>query len=258
MQSENKKLVSKIRAHGLALSSVFAILVVWYALTVNVSIIDPIFLPSPVKVVTSFFALLRNNLLADVLATVGRVVFAFLLSIIIAIPGALIISEYKTVRKLVTPWVDFIRYIPVPVLIPLTILFFGIGEEAKIILLFIGTFFQLLLLFISEIERLPKEYFELAYTLAFSQRERVTMKLKASLPGMFNNMRVSLGLCWSYVIIAELVAADSGIGHMIKEAQRFSHTAEVFVGIIIMATIGFLSDYIFRKSYLALFPYMKK
>lgn len=125
-------------------------------------------------------------------------------------------------------------------------------------MLFVGTFFQLLLLFISDIEHLPKEYFELAYTLGFSQHDRVMLKLRASLPHMYANMRVSLGLCWSYVIIAELVAADSGIGHMIKEAQRFSHTSDVFVGIIIMATIGFLSDYLFRKSYMVLFPYIKK
>lgn len=123
MQLENRKLVSKIRAHGLATGSVFAVLIVWYFITEYSTKIDPIFLPSPIKVINSFFVMLGNGFTDDILATLGRVMFAFVLSIILAIPGALIISEFKSFRKLVIPWVDFVRYIPVPVLIPLTILF---------------------------------------------------------------------------------------------------------------------------------------
>lgn len=183
---------------------------------------------------------------------------AFLLSIIVALPIALLMSESRFFKGLLTPYIDFIRYIPVPVLIPLTILFFGIGEEAKIVLLFIGTFFQIVLLFDGDLMSVPKDYFDLAYSLNFTTWERLKMKLQAAIPEMYDNMRISLGLCWSYVIIVELVAAQTGIGHMIKEAQRFSLTSNVYVGILLMGIIGFLSDYLFRKSYTKLFPYKKQ
>lgn len=240
-----------------AILSVLLLLVFWYLVTEYTALINPLFLPSPIKVITSAVSLAGNNLAVDIFATVFRVVVAFILSIIIALPIALLMSESKFFKRLFAPYIDFFRYIPVPVLIPLTILFFGIGEEAKIILLFVGTFFQIVLLFESNLINVPKDYFDLAYSLNFTTWQRLKMKLQAAIPEMYDNMRISLGLSWSYVIIVELVAAQTGIGHMIKEAQRFSLTSNVYVGILIMGIIGFLSDYFFRKSYIKFFPYKK-
>ncbi|MBI4262041.1 ABC transporter permease [Candidatus Uhrbacteria bacterium] len=229
----------------------------WHFVTAYGGLIDPLFLPSPIKVINAAIALGEGNLFIDVLATVMRVMVAFGASILIALPLALVMSESRFLKQLLIPYIDFVRYIPVPVLIPLTILFFGIGEEAKIVLLFIGTFFQVVLLFESNLMHVPKEYFDLAYSLHFSTFQRLAMKLQSAIPEMYDNMRISLGLSWSYVIIVELVAAQTGIGHMIKEAQRFSLTANVYVGILIMGIIGFISDYLFRKSYTWFFPYKK-
>ncbi len=234
------------------------LLLAWYFITEFTALINPLFLPSPIKVVTSAVSLLATGgLVADIFATVSRVMIAFLLSIIAALPIALLMSESKFFKKLFTPYIDFIRYIPVPVLIPLTILFWGIGEEAKIILLFVGTFFQIVLLFDSNLMNVPKDYFDLAYSLNFTKYQRLKMKLQAAIPEMYDNMRISLGLSWSYVVIVELVAAQTGIGHMIKEAQRFSLTPNVYVGILLMGAIGFFSDYLFRKGYIKFFPYKK-
>ncbi len=233
------------------------LLIIWYLITEFTSLINPLFLPSPVKVVTSAMSLFGNGLAVDIFATVYRVMIAFAISIIVALPIALLMSESKFFKRLFSPYIDFIRYIPVPVLIPLTILFFGIGEEAKIVLLFIGTFFQIVLLFDSNLLNVPRDYFDLAYSLNFSTFQRLKMKLQSALPEMYDNMRISLGLSWSYVIIVELVAAQTGIGHMIKEAQRFSLTSNVYVGILLMGIIGFISDFLFRKSYNKLFPYKK-
>lgn len=233
------------------------ILLLWYYVTEFTDSINPLFLPSPQKVINSAIVLFSDGLVVDIFATVFRVMVAFIFSVIIALPVALLMSESKLLKELFTPYIDFIRYIPVPVLIPLTILFFGIGEEAKIILLFIGTFFQIVLLFDSNLMNVPKDYFDLAYCLNFSTFKRIKMKLLTAVPEMYDNMRISLGLSWSYVIIAELVAAQTGIGHVIKEAQRFSMTSDVYVGILLMGFIGFISDYIFRKSHIALFPYKK-
>ncbi|OGH87790.1 MAG: hypothetical protein A3J93_05145 [Candidatus Magasanikbacteria bacterium RIFOXYC2_FULL_42_28] len=227
----------------------------WFFVTETTRIVNPLFLPSPVKVATALSGLITNGLSADVFATVGRVAAAFVLSVSLALPVALLMSESKFFQRLFTPYLDFIRYIPVPVLIPLAILFFGIGETAKIVLLFVGTFFQVALQFEVDLDDVPVDYFDLAHSLNFSFWQRLKMKLLAAAPEMYNNMRISLGLSWSYVVIAELVAAPTGIGHMIKEAQRFSLTADVYVGILLMGLVGFLSDYIFRKSYFKLFPY---
>lgn len=245
------------QTHWPIIVSVLFLLGVWYFITEVANLINPLFLPSPIKVVTSAISLAADSLAVDVFATVSRVMIAFLLSIIVALPIALLMSESKFFKQLFTPYIDFVRYIPVPVLIPLTILFFGIGEEAKIALLFIGTFFQIVLLFDSNLMNVPKDYFDLAYSLNFTIFQRLKMKLQAAIPEMYDNMRISLGLSWSYVIIAELVAAQTGIGHMIKEAQRFSLTSNVYVGILLMGIIGFLSDYLFRKSYIKFFPYKK-
>lgn len=245
------------RIHWPAIISVLFLLLAWYLIMEFTNLINPLFLPSPVKVVASAISLFAGSLVVDVFATVARVMAAFLLSIIVALPVALLMSESKFFKRLLAPYIDFVRYIPVPVLIPLTILFFGIGEEAKIVLLFIGTFFQIVLLFDSNLMNVPKDYFDLAYSLNFSTLKRLKMKLQAAIPEMYDNMRISLGLSWSYVIIVELVAAQTGIGHMIKEAQRFSLTSNVYVGILLMGIIGFISDYLFRKSYIKFFPYKK-
>jgi len=240
-----------------AVISVLLLIFVWYFITEFTNLISPLFLPSPLKVIASMISLFAGGLATDVFATVARVMVAFIVSIIIALPLALLMSESDFLKRLLTPYIDFVRYVPVPVLIPLTILFFGIGEEAKIVLLFIGTFFQIVLLFDSNLMNVPKDYFDLAYSLNFTAFQRLKMKLQAAIPEMYDNMRISLGLSWSYVIIVELVAAQTGIGHMIKEAQRFSLTSNVYVGILLMGLIGFISDYFFRKSYVKFFPYKK-
>ncbi len=245
------------KTHLPVIVSALFLLGLWYFVTEHTNLINPLFLPSPVKVISSAVSLASGSLAVDIFATVLRVMVAFLISIVLALPVALLMSESKFWKKLLTPYIDFVRYIPVPVLIPLTILFFGIGEEAKIVLLFVGTFFQIVLLFDANLLNVPKDYFDLAYSLNFTTFQRLKMKLQAAIPEMYDNMRISLGISWSYVIIVELVAAQTGIGHMIKEAQRFSLTSNVYVGILLMGLIGFLSDYLFRKSYIKLFPYKK-
>src|SRR3989344_510593 len=120
------------RAYWPVIVSVLFLLGLWYFITEHTNLINPLFLPSPVKVVASAISLFAGSLVVDIFATVARVMIAFLLSIIVALPVALLMSESKFFKRLLGPYIDFIRYIPVPVLIPITILFFGIGEEAKI------------------------------------------------------------------------------------------------------------------------------
>lgn len=218
--------------------------------------INPLFLPSPLSLLESAWSLLlHRHFTRDIAASIFRVGAAFILSLALAVPIALLMSSHVPTRRIVSPFIDFIRYLPVPALVPLMILFFGIGETAKIILLFVGTFFQLVVLILDDLSDVPREYLDLSYTLHLSPLQTLTMKLRTILPNLYDNSRVTIGWCWSYVIIAELVASPSGIGHMIKEAQRFSNTADVFIGIITIGLIGLCTDTVLKRISPRLFPY---
>lgn len=221
-----------------------------------IKLINPIFFPLIQDFLSATQKLfLQKSFMSDIGISIFRVLTAFLLAFIISVPLALLMSSWKKLHDLLSPYIDFIRYLPVPALIPLTILFFGIGEGAKISLLFIGTFFQLILLVIDDLNTVPKEYLDISYTLNFSKYEVLKTILSSIAPQLFNNSRITLGWCWTYLVIAELVAANSGIGHMIKEAQRFSNIPDLYVGITVIGIIGFFSDYIFKKLYLNIFKY---
>ncbi len=125
-------------------------------------------------------------------------------------------------------------------------------------LLFIGTFFQLILLITDDLNEIPKEHFFLTYSLKLNETQELWFMFKKILPQIYDNSRITIGWCWTYVIIAELVASSNGIGHVIKEAQRFSNTPNVFAGIITMGIIGFSTDYLFKRFYPALFRYKVK
>jgi NitT/TauT family transport system permease protein len=240
------------------LGSLILLILFWYLVKQSGGIND-LFLPSPSQLIQAFKNLFfEHNFLNDIFASVFRVFSAFLLSAVIAIPLAVIMCSFKPISQILSPYIDFIRYLPVPALIPLTILFFGIDETAKIVLLFIGTFFQLILLIIDDIQEMPSEYYDLTYSLKFTKAQEMKFTFMSVLPQIYDNSRITLGWCWTYVVIAELVASENGIGHMIKEAQRFSNTPNVYVGIFTMGLIGFFTDFVFKKFYPILFKYKQK
>lgn len=227
----------------------------WYLATSS-GYINKLFLPSFRDLFSSFVALFKEKEFAwDILVSTWRVWVSFILSFVIAVPLALAMSESRLLNKVVSPYIDFIRYLPVPALIPLSILFLGIDESAKIALLFVGTFFQFILMVLDDLKEIPREYYDLAYTLQFNKFQVLKMKIKAILPQIYDNSRICIGICWTYLVIAELVASASGIGHMIKEAQRFSQTPDIYAGIITIGFIGFMTDYTFKKGYPILFKY---
>ncbi len=227
----------------------------WY-LSTSGGFIAKLFLPSFNDLLSSFGTLFKEKDFAwDIAISTWRIWLSFLLSFAIAVPLALAMSESRLLYSVVSPYIDFIRYLPVPALIPLSILFLGIDESAKIALLFIGTFFQFILMILDDLKEIPREYYDLAYTLQFNKLQLLTMKLKAILPQLFDNSRISIGICWTYLVIAELVASESGIGHMIKEAQRFSKTPDIYAGIVTIGLVGFLTDYTFKRAYPRLFRY---
>ena len=221
-------------------------------------LVSPRFLPNPWKVVKALYVmLLDQGFLEDIWISVARVWGAFLMSAIMAIPIGIWMSSYRIVGMLIEPIVDFIRYLPVPALVPLLIIWFGIGESSKIAVLWMGTFFQLVLLIADDTKRVPKEYIETGFTVGARPRQITwDIVLRSMLPKIVDNLRITLGWCWTYIIIAEIVASNAGIGHAIWSARRFVKTPEVMAGILTVGVIGLLTDQAIRYAHRRWFRYL--
>jgi NitT/TauT family transport system permease protein len=141
--------------------------------------------------------------------------------------------------------------------VPLSIIWFGVGEETKIFLLWLGTFFQLVLLVADDMRRVPHEYVEIAFTLGAKPRQVLTdVALRAMAPTLVDNLRITLGWCWTYLVIAEIVAADSGLGFVIWSARRFVKTPEVMAGVLMIGLIGLVTDQLLRLLHRRMFRYL--
>jgi len=244
---------------ALATASFVIILLIWSLLSYG-GLVDPFFLPTPTVIGRTFWRLcVQESFFWEVWVSTIRVLAAFTLSAAIAIPLGVLMSAFKPLEALLEPVIDFVRYLPVPALVPLTILWVGIGESEKILLLFIGTFFQLVLLVMDDANNVPDQFFETAYTLGAPTRDVVArVLLPAILPNVWDDLRITLGWCWTYLLIGEIVAAKSGIGHMIQEGQRFAKPDVVIVGILTIGAIGIVSDYVFKWMGQNMFPYQTR
>ena len=234
------------------------ILLTWFAVT-EAGLVAPQFLPSPLDVLRALRQLfLEAGFTWDILISIYRVWMAFAIAALMAIPLGILMSSFRVVGAVTEPVVDFIRYLPVPALVPLTIIWFGIGELSKIVLLWMGTFFQLVLLIADDASRVPREYVETGRTLgAHSPQIMRDILVPAMLPSMVDNLRITLGWCWTYLVIAEIVAANSGIGYVIWAARRYVQTDKVFAGILAIGVIGLATDQAIRAAHRRLFPYLR-
>ena len=236
----------------------FAVVIGAWLLATESGFVHPAFLPSPIAVVRALWGLFENaGYIWDIAISIGRVWAAFLAATVIAIPLAILMSTYRGIGAFSEPLVDFVRYLPVPALVPLTLIWLGIGEASKITLLWIGTFFQLVLLVADDARRVPKEFIETGRTLGAN--DFALMKdvlIRAMLPNTVDSLRITLGWCWTYLLIAEIVASNSGIGYELWTARRYGKTPEVFAGILTIGVIGLASDQAIRALHQRLFRYL--
>jgi NitT/TauT family transport system permease protein len=233
------------------------VVLVWEGI-VDLGLTNKLFLPAPSAVLATLWKMASTG---DLFYQAGistlRVWTAFLLSALMAIPIGILMSSYRVVGAALEPIVDFIRYLPVPALVPLSIIWFGVGEETKIFLLWLGTFFQLVLLVADDMRRVPQEYVETAFTLGANQRQVLSdVAFRAMLPNLVDSLRITLGWCWTYLIIAEIVAAQSGIGFVIWAARRYMHTTEVMAGVVAIGVIGLATDQLLRLLHRRAFRYL--
>lgn len=239
---------------GLAALTVLAA----WELVARAGLIAPQFLPAPSRVLVALWSMIvGQNLLWHALVSSARVWIAFLLAAAMAIPIGILMSSYRIVGASLEPMIDFIRYLPVPALVPLSIIWFGVGETTKIFLLWLGTFFQLVLLVADDMRRVPHEYAEIAFTLGAKPRHVLTdVAFRAMAPTLVDNLRITLGWCWTYLVIAEIVAADSGLGFVIWSARRYVKTPEVMAGVVVIGLIGLVTDQLLRMLHRRMFKYV--
>ncbi|HZS89543.1 MAG TPA: ABC transporter permease [Chloroflexota bacterium] len=238
----------------------FAIpLALWSFLTYG-NILSPDFLPSPTTVVAALWTMLtQDNFIVDIWASTYRIFLGFIISAIVGVPLGILIGSFRTVQALFEYPISFARYLPASAFIPLLIVWFGLEDSEKVAVIIIGSFFQLTLLVADISAGVQKELLNIAYTLGASRWQVFTRVLiPASLPGVVDTLRIIIGWAWTYLIVAELVAAQSGIGHVILQAQRFSNTDQIVAGILAIGILGLITDAAFRLLHRLLFPYVER
>jgi NitT/TauT family transport system permease protein len=242
----------------LALGISFFILffAVWAVFTLG-GYVSKTFLADPITMVRSGYDLLANQGFAqDIGMTVWRVLGGFVLAALLAIPLGVLMGAYKPIEAFFEPFVSFARYLPASAFIPLLILWAGIGEAQKLAVIFIGSFFQLVLMIAVSVGNTRRDLVEAAYTLGAGDRGIVTRVLVPSAaPEIAETLRMVLGWAWTYVIVAELIGASSGIGHMITDSQALLATDQIIFGIIVIGVFGLVTDLAFKALNRKLFPW---
>jgi NitT/TauT family transport system permease protein len=232
-------------------------LIGWGTLSAT-GIVNPVFLPGPVSVLARIGTWYSNDdLLGDIWISTLRVVSGWALSALIALPMGLFIGTYRSVQALLEPLTDFIRYMPAVAFIPLVMLWIGIDEGAKIGIIFIGTFFQMVLMVAEDVRRVPMAQIEAAQTMGATRMEIIErVIIPSAKPALVDTLRITMGWAWTYLVVAELVAANSGLGYAIIKAQRFLQTDKIFCGIILIGLIGLAMDQSFRLMHRRAFPWL--
>lgn len=206
------------------------------------------FLADPIAMVRDGWLLLtRFGFLSDIGMTVWRVVGGFLLASAVAVPLGILMGAYKPVEAFLEPFVSFARYLPASAFVPLLILWAGIGEMQKLLVIFIGSVFQIVLMVAVAVGAVRRDLVEAAYTLGAGDSGIIRRVLiPATAPDIAETLRLVLGWAWTYVIVAELIGSSSGIGHMIIESQALLATGQIIFGIIVIGLIGLASDFLFK------------
>lgn len=231
----------------LMMLSVVVPFTVWWGISTSGQV-SPKFLPSPALVIEALIRLWQDGLLLqDTYSSFVRVSTGFLLAAVLSIPLGIAMGTFASIRAMFEPIVGIVRYMPAPAFIPLLIIYLGLEEAPKIALIFIGTIFFNVLMIMDAVKFVPKELIETTYTLG-GVRRQVLMQVITPyiIPSIIDAFRVNMATSWNLVIVAELVAANEGLGKRISLAQRFFNTDEIFACLIVLGLIGFAIDLSFR------------
>lgn len=216
-----------------------------------------LFLPSPAKVVNDIILGAKDgSLWVNMGYSIFRITMGFIISVVIGVPLGILAGSFKPFEAVIAPICEFVRYMPVPAFVPLVMVWCGIGEGAKITIVFLGCFFQLVLMIADDARSVPDDLLSSSYTLGTTRWTTITKVLiPAMAPKMMLTLRMMIGWGWTYLTVAELVASSSGLGYSILKAQRFLHTESIFSGILVIGILGLITDRLFALAIKKMFPW---
>jgi NitT/TauT family transport system permease protein len=235
----------------------------WFATsgaTIEERLLPPLILPSPSEVLQAFPKLhFEQGLVRSALTSWMRVTAGFALAALVAVPLGVYMATFRGVAAFFRPLALVGAYVPIVVFIPLTLAWFGLTETQKVGFLFIGCFVALLPLVIKEIADVPATYLDVAVTKGASQWQLVRQVLfPVAQASIWGHLRGVYGVGWGWIILAEVVNAQSGLGYLIQISERRGHTYAIFAVIIVIVVIAIICDQIWKLGGRLLFPYTRK
>jgi NitT/TauT family transport system permease protein len=223
-----------------------ALVLLWYGIRAS-GLISPALVPAPHEVLAKFWELLHGRLGLDIVTSTLRVLVGVALGVTLAVPVGFVIGWYRHVRGFADPLINFFRALPPIALIPLVIVYFGIGETAKVVILFYASFFAGVIVMYEGIAQISPIFVRVAKTLGATDLEifaRIIVPL--TFPHMLTAVRVALGVAWATLVASELIAAQQGLGAMIQNASSFFQLDIIYVGIICIGFIALAMDVALR------------
>lgn len=222
----------------------------WYAVRIS-GFVNPGLIPAPHQVAVKFYELLtstNDNLLVDIWVSTRRVLLGVTFGIAAAVPVGFLLGWYRSARTFADPMINFFRALPPIALIPLVIVYFGVDELAKLVILFYAAFFSGVIVMYEGVSQITPLYIRVAKTLGAGEFEifrKVIIPL--TVPHILTALRVALGVAWATLVASELIAAQRGLGAMIQNASTYFLLDVIYVGIICIGCIALIMDLILRR-----------
>jgi NitT/TauT family transport system permease protein len=247
----------------LGIVPIIMIFVIWVLLTmgeVEYRVLSPLILPAPLDVLKSLHDLwFKAGLSRSIIASTSRVIGGFIVSLLIAFPLGILMGAFSKVKALFDPLVIFGAYLPIPALVPLTLSLFGTEEFQKIMFLSLAFLVYLIPLFVKAVEEVDDVYLQTAYTLGATKWQTVRHVLFGiAAPRIFQSMRLGFGIGWTYIILAEMVAANRGLGQIIIVAQRRGPREYIYLVLVVIVIMAFITDKLWVLLGRKLFPYLEE
>lgn len=217
----------------------------------------PVFLPTPTAVIDAGIRMFtEEDLHLDIIASSLRVAAGFLVAAFVGVPIGILMGTFYSMESLFSPIVGTVRYMPVVAFVPLIIIWVGLGEAAKVLIIFLGVVLYNAMMVADAVKFIPDEMLNVAYTLGSNRREVLfRVIIPATFPSVLDTLRVNISGAWNYLVIAELIASQNGLGYRIVQSQRFLQTDKVLFAIAIIGVIGLLIDYSLKLLSKALTPW---
>lgn len=214
---------------------------VWWILSLLPSISKV--LPNPLEVISAFGSGIHHNLLINIGTSLARVGIGFVIAFVLAVPVGFLMGWYDWARGLLEPWIQFFRTVPPIALIPLVIIMLGIGESAKIFVIWVAAFLTIVISVYEGVKNLDATLLKAARVLGANDFDLFfDVVIPASFPYILVGVRLGLANAWATLVAAELIASQYGLGSMIEQAGLYYQVSVILLGIILIGAIGFLMD----------------